>query len=72
MTGTSLCVLALLLSLNLFADERLSGFVQIPKNPGFVFANGLQERTPGRRAEAKAVAPAAAATLSDSASRQRS
>ena len=36
------------------AENTLSGFVRIPKNPGFAFANAIQERTPGRRSEQKA------------------
>ena len=35
-------------------ENTLSGFVRIPKNPAFSFANVLQGRAPGRRAEQKA------------------
>ena len=35
-------------------ESKLQGFVKIPKNPSFTFANDLQERAPGRSFEQKA------------------
>ena len=32
-------------------ESKLQGFVKIPKNPSFAFANDLQERASGRRVE---------------------
>ena len=45
----------LFICIAVLADGKApDGFVLIPKNPAFSFANAIQERVPGRHSEQKA------------------